>query len=305
MNWSEPPPPDEEEDLSTYFPAWFLGAIGTAPERGAIEVAGTAIETLAWGMRGRRGLLMLHGAGSHADWWCPFAPFLAADRRVGAISWSGMGRSGWRDTYSLELHRRELIEGADALGLFDGDAKPWIVAHSFGSLPALQVAASAAGERFGGLIVVDNGARPARLSSPFAGRSAWANQGYASLAEGVGRFRLRPPQPCDNGFLLDFIAMRSLVERDDGRWHWCFDPDGDAKRADTHMEGTGPIVAAARIPLVFLWGQHSSLMEPDIVALTRDRAPPGTRFVEMPEAAHHLMLDQPIAFVTALRALLA
>lgn len=296
---------EPQEDLSDYFPAWFLSALADAPERGSIEVAGAAIETLAWGERGKPGLLFLHGNGSHADWWCPFAPFFAQERRVGAISWSGMGRSDWRDAYPIEWHRAEMIEGAEALGLFDGPEKPWIVAHSFGSAPAMQVAASDEGERFAGLIVVDNGARPPRVESPFSGRSAWANAGYASLAEGVSRFRLRPPQDCENQYLLEYIAMRSPKEREDGRWHWCFDPDGDSKRGVVHMQDSGKTVAAARIPLTFLWGDRSSLMPPEIIALTHEHAPAGTRFVEMPDAAHHLMMDQPIAFITALKALMA
>src|SRR3546814_6071614 len=63
-----------------------------APERGTCEVSGTAIETLAWGERGKPGLLFLHGNGGHADWWRFIAPFFASDWRVGAISWSGIDR---------------------------------------------------------------------------------------------------------------------------------------------------------------------------------------------------------------------
>src|SRR3546814_1904126 len=72
--------------------------------RSTCEVSGTAIETLAWGERGKPGLLFLHGNGGHADWWRFIAPFFASDWRVGAISWSGMGRSGWRKSYPPEVH---------------------------------------------------------------------------------------------------------------------------------------------------------------------------------------------------------
>ena len=36
-------------------------------------------------------LLFLHGNGAHADWWSFIAPFFAAEYRVAALSWSGMG----------------------------------------------------------------------------------------------------------------------------------------------------------------------------------------------------------------------
>jgi pimeloyl-ACP methyl ester carboxylesterase len=37
----------------------------------------------------------------------------------------------------------------------------------------------------------------------------------------------------------------------------------------------------------------------------RSIAPPGSPGIEIPDADHHLMLDQPLAFVAALRGLLA
>ena len=46
-------------------------------------------------------------------------------------------------------------------------------------------------------------------------------------------------------------------------------------------------------------------MTPDVVDYTRAHAPPGSPFLAIPEAGHHVMLDQPLALVSALRALLA
>lgn len=72
-------------------PRWFQQAIAQAPERRRIPVSGAGIELLTWGEIGKPGLLFLHGNGAHADWWSFIAPFFAADWRVAAISWSGMG----------------------------------------------------------------------------------------------------------------------------------------------------------------------------------------------------------------------
>ena len=49
-------------------PEWFDDAIAHAPERTVVDVRGAAIETLAWGERGKPGLLFLHGNGACADW---------------------------------------------------------------------------------------------------------------------------------------------------------------------------------------------------------------------------------------------
>lgn len=285
-------------------PGWFVDAIAWEPERHRIEVDGAYIETLAWGEVGKPGLLFLHGNGGHADWWSFIAPFFAAEWRVGAISWSGMGRSDWREAYPPTVHHDELIAGAQALGLFEGSERPRIVAHSFGSGIALQVAASGHGARFGQLIVVDNGARPPR-DDVFDDRRAWTSPGFATREEGAARFRLRPAQRCDNGYLLDFIGLRSVVERDDGRWHWCFDPHADATRGGLFKSDSALTIADAQCPLDFIWGDRSTLVPADVMKATRAAAPAGTRFVMMPDAGHHLMLDQPLAFVATVHALLA
>src|SRR3546814_1865575 len=99
------------------------------------------------------------------------------------------------------------------------------------------------------------------------------------------------------------MARRSLVCRGE-LWHWCFAPDADRSRGVPCSGRSGDVIAAAQCPLDFLWGDRSSLVPDEVMAATRAVAPPGTRFVTIPAAGHHLMLDQPLAFVTAVRALL-
>ena len=93
-------------------PAWFGQAIKHQPERGSIVVSDARIETLAWGERGKPGILFMHGNGAHADWWSYIAPFFAKDYRVGALSWSGMGGSDWRKQYTLENFVNESLAAA-------------------------------------------------------------------------------------------------------------------------------------------------------------------------------------------------
>src|SRR5947199_7146942 len=114
-------------------PEWFEHAIADAPERTFVDVRGAAIETLTWGQRGKPGVLFLHGNGANADWWSFIAPFLADDYRVAAMSFSGMGGSGWRDRYNYDLYGTEALEVAEATGLFDANTGPVIIGHSFGA----------------------------------------------------------------------------------------------------------------------------------------------------------------------------
>jgi len=46
-------------------------------------------------------------------------------------------------------------------------------------------------------------------------------------------------------------------------------------------------------------------MPPERVAAMRALLPPGSPAIPIPDAEHHVMVDQPLAFVTALRGLFA
>ncbi len=57
--------------------------------------------------------------------------------------------------------------------------------------------------------------------------------------------------------------------------------------------------------MALVWGERSILMPPDRVAAMRALLPPGSPAFAIPDAEHHLMVDQPLAFVAALRGLFA
>jgi pimeloyl-ACP methyl ester carboxylesterase len=57
--------------------------------------------------------------------------------------------------------------------------------------------------------------------------------------------------------------------------------------------------------MAFINGSRSRLTTPDRVAYVRSQVPEETPFITVPDAAHHLMVDQPLAVVTAIRAMLA
>jgi pimeloyl-ACP methyl ester carboxylesterase len=54
----------------------------------------------------------------------------------------------------------------------------------------------------------------------------------------------------------------------------------------------------------YVWGEQSALVASGVVQGVRALMPAGTRFVGVPEAAHHVMADQPLALVAVLKALL-
>ncbi len=285
-------------------PSWFGKVVAMAPERGFVEVEGAKIELLTWGQRGRPGLLFLHGGWAHADWWSFIAPFFAAEFRVAAISMSGFGGSDWRAAYGVGQYALEMIAAAEAASLFEAERPPVFVGHSFGSRPVL---AATALVELAGAIILDAAVSPP-ADPEITPTPARPSQLYPSLDAALARFRLLPPQPCDNAFLLDHIARRSLkpVEAD-GRtqWSWRFDPFVFERIAPGMRPLADANLRAVSCPLAFVLGEKSRIVRPGNLAYTRSIAPPHTVFSAIPEAGHHLFLDQPLATVSVLRALLA
>lgn len=285
-------------------PAWFDVALARAPARRFIEIEGTRIESLSWGERGKPGLLFLHGNGAHADWWSFIAPFFADSHRVTALSWSGMGGSDHRPSYSLDNFIAEAFGVAEAEGLFEADEKPVFVAHSFGGVP-LMGCAGRHGERLQAAVMVDTPVRsPAqeaeRRRRP-TNQPARPHRVYPSIEAALARFRFAPEQPCDTLYIADFIARTSLKEVEGG-WIWKFDP---FLWNDFRMSDIGPLLSKVRCPFALMWGERSILMPPEVIDHMTSIAPPDAPKIVIPDAAHHVMIDQPLAFVSALRALLA
>jgi len=286
-------------------PVWFVQAIAQEPERTFIEIEGAKVEILAWGERGRRGLMFLHGGAAHADWWSFIAPFFAKDHRIVAPTFTGMGRSGWRERYLFEQFLRESREAGRAAGAFDG-GKPIVVGHSFGGRAAMGLSRDYGPELTGAVMVDPPFFAPQNIRPPSPPRPSRTRRAQQSLAALVARFRLMPPQPCENLFILDHIARRSACEAvdDDGRpgVALCFDPHFWEKF--TRIDPV-PIVSAAHCPLALIRGAKSQLFKADDADYLMSLIAPGSPHVEIPEAEHHVMIDQPLAFVAALRALFA
>lgn len=287
-------------------PAWFEAALGDAPDRSFLPVEGAEIEVLSWGVRGAPGLLLLHGYTAHADWWSFIAPYLARGRRVVAFSLSGMGRSGWREAYSMGQYAREAVAVAEASGLFDAPQPPILVGHSFGSFVARTVACTE-GARLGGVVLVDGALTAREDDDEFDGvpKRGHRHRLYPTLEQALARFRFSPAQPCDNPYIVDFIAHRSLGLAANGScdegWSWRFDPDLRAKM-DTLPTADLLLPLAIRTALIF--GDRSPLLTHKRADLLRRVTPPGVPWIEIPDAGHHVMVDQPLALVAALRSVL-
>ena len=282
-------------------PDWFSDAVNTPYTEHFVTVEGVRIRYQTWGEHGRPGLLLSHGNGAHAHWYDFIAPALAEQYFVVAMTFSGMGDSGWRDQYGFPKFSAEQIAVCEDSGLFEGAAKPVIVAHSFGGFITLHTARQHS-DRFAGVVIVDSGLRPPEDEWDGPPRKVRGNRAYATLTAALSRFRLAPPQPCENHFIVDYIARHSLkqVETDSGQtgWIWKFDPHmmtnfSFEKMSTNMLDGISCRVAMMR-------GADSVLVTDRIWDYMRSLRP-DMEMTSIPDAQHHVMLDQPLAFIDAIK----
>ena len=273
-------------------PAWFEAALAAPVRVDSVDVEGAPISFRTWGGAGSaHDLVLVHGGGAHARWWDHIAPFLAVDRRVVAVDLSGHGDSGHRDTYSLDLWADELAAVIAGLG-----ASPVVAGHSMGGMVAA-VLARRGTPAIASAIVIDSPVEPDGTGSrPEPDSPAFGNaRRYPTAAAVIERFRPIPAQE-----VLPYVAAHvaeTSVREVDGGWTWKFDPAfvrliGDMPRT---LDGLG-------CPVVFVAGERGILSHKARRALD---ASADVAVVEIPEAGHAIMLDQPLALVSALRAVLA
>jgi pimeloyl-ACP methyl ester carboxylesterase len=280
-------------------PRWFVSAVAAIPAPTLTKVDGTALETYVWGSRGARGILFLHGMRAHAGWWNFLAPLFADDYRVASFSLSGMGRSAWRAHYSIDLHAQEALAVADATGLFDNSKHgPILIAHSFGSRPAVR-AAQRWGNRLSGCVIVDSALSEFRASVPLASE----RKVFLSQAEALRRFRFAPNQECRNTYIADFLARDALhrIRNPDG-WVWRFDPDYGQRLASIPDQTIELGHLSCRH--AFIYGHSSRLTPPLVQQAHRRSSPLGTTYISVPDAGHHVMVDQPLLLAAELRSIL-
>ncbi len=308
--WSVSAPLAHLKGVRPTAPIWFEQAIAMTPRRTFCSVQDANIETLTWGTPGRPGVLLMHGNSAHADWYSYIAPLLAHDYYVVALSFSGMGGSSWREHYSVAQWADEALAVAEFTGLFDCPVKPVFVGHSFGGFPVMN-AASRFGKRLRLAVIADTPIRTReereqRLDER-PRRDFRPHRVYPSAEEAMARFRLLPAQTCENLYILDHIARTSLrptcaQSGEASGWTWKFDP---SLFRSFKMGKPGADLRQSLCPVAWLNGARSSLIDDQVRTNIQTYSPPGTLVFEVPDADHHLMIDQPLAFVEALRGILS
>ncbi|MDF2443407.1 MAG: hypothetical protein JWR01_1610, partial [Subtercola sp.] len=195
-----------------------------------------------------------------------------------------------RTEYSVETWGEEILAIARDAGL-DGFT---LIGHSLGGLITTHLAQLEASP-VGAAIVVDSPVSAVGSTTPIEANGLVPSRRrvYDSPDRMIARFRPVPDQSM-LPYVAAHIAALSVTEVDGG-WSWKFD--------STIMNGE---VLRARFdsvhrPLAFLrseFGVVDASARPIV-------EPSGALFIEMMDAGHAPMLDQPVALVTAFRAVFA
>lgn len=285
----------------TVQPRWFERAVANEPSSSRIGVDGRSVHYVTWGEVGADPIILVHGNGAHARWWSFVAPFLAArGKYVGAVDLGGMGESDDWPEPSIDDFVHQICAVAEQIGM----GRPvTLVGHSFGGL----VSAAAAilnPHLISRLAVIDSPFHIGSRTSHRTPRSA--NAVYSNRGEILSRFRLIPAQEIEYPRVLDFIAQHSITSAAGG-WTWKFriDPWDSPLMQKSLWTDIGQQLRSFPGPTGYLRGELSELCPLEVEAVWRrfngDNAP----VIVIPDARHHVILDQPLAVVTALETLFA
>lgn len=277
-------------------PHWFTEALAQPGAEGRVEVDGATIVYRAWGEPDTPGIVLIHGGMAHLHWWDHIAPFLATDRRVVALDLGGHGDSDRRDDYRFEQFIDEVLAVAQA-GRIAG--RPVLVGHSMGGIVAY-AAAVRCPEELDGIVVFDS---PIRDLTPEerelrASQTTHTPRVYPSLDDALARYRLVPAQDHAEPYIVEHIARLSLTEVD-GAWGWKFDHLRMGRSDSRSLAGT---TAGTRVAF---FRSENGIVDDELMTRMRPMLGPDAWIVELPEAGHHPMFDQPLAMITGIRTVLA
>jgi pimeloyl-ACP methyl ester carboxylesterase len=259
-------------------------------ERGTVRVDGVDVAWERWPRPGAIRLVLVHGTSAHTAWWHHTVPYLADRYDVTAVDLSGHGESGRRPAYSLAAWSAELAAVAAS------EPGPVVlVGHSIGGLVVAGAAPLVPAADLAGAVLVDcivQKPRGAGAVRPVLRIGAV----YPTAAEALARYRLMPPQPVPDDRTLTYVAEQSL-RAVEGGWSWKVDPHiFGALDADL----TAPLAGLA-CPVALVRGELSQLVEPDAGdVLGRLLGRPVPQY-DVPDAYHHVMIDQGPVFGRILR----
>jgi pimeloyl-ACP methyl ester carboxylesterase len=207
--------------------------------------------------------VLVHGLSASGRWWSRNVPALTERFRVYVVDLIGFGRSRGAGAFALAEAAAQLVEWMGSVGI----GRTSIVGHSMGGLIAAELAADFP-ERVERLVLVDAATffPPPTYRQQAFGLLRWLR--YAPL----GFLPVLAEDAWRAGLVTLARAARELLATD-----------------------LGPKLERVRAPTLLIWGEHDTLVPPEVGERLRDRLP-GAELAVIPGAAHNPMWDRPAAF---------
>jgi pimeloyl-ACP methyl ester carboxylesterase len=289
---------DPEDRLRRYF---------AHPARSLYTVVdGTRVHYRVWSSQSnveKPLILFVHGYRGHTHWWDWIAPAFTDQFRVAAVDLSGMGKSEARERYSAECFSRDVTGALTALNAKSAT----LIGHSYGGSSVLLACAHDAEgvdfeNRIRHAVILDSYVHFPDEDGDLPERSSVRrHRPYPSYEALRARNRLIPDQPVSHPALFEHLARTCVRQTEDG-WCWCFDPLLPA--APNSINGPG-LLCRIKCPVDIVFDENSDVVDLARATATCAALPSARGPISIPEARHHIMLDQPIALIGVLRALLA
>ena len=278
-------------------PEWFDSAISIERQECFVEVEGKNIHYSLWGDSTKPGIFFVHGYSANSNWWDYIAPHFLENFCAVAIDLSGNGMSDHREEYSQSLYAKEFKAVIQDLNW----KSAIFIAHSMGG--SISLAASGIyPEIFKEIILLDSiVVMPPDKARPMGRSMIRADFYYNTLEEASGGFRLIPPQPCNNNFILQYIARNSYKKTDKG---WRLKSDGKIMKTYQSSDLTDLLMNPV-CPVYLVYGLMSQIFPAELLDYTKYVGNlPDERVVGIPGAMHHLFIDEPLGVVNELKKLL-
>ena len=246
-------------------------------------------------------ILMLHGGAQTRHSWTRAARRLSAEGyRVTAMDARGHGDSDWDPEGDYDIHRMADDLEAIVASRF-ADRRPVIVGASLGGLTAM-LALGTGRDVARALVLVDvtpklEAAGVARIGEFM--RSGF--DGFASLeeaAEAIAAYQPHRRRPANPDGL-----RKNLRLREDGRWHWHWDPRfaggasaDNAEIGNAYFESLVPRVSE---PTLLIRGSASDIVSDESVRHLLEHLPHAYT-MEVPDAGHMVAGDDNAVFLDQL-----
>ena len=287
------PMPVQQNAQTAFEPATYVESF--------VEIDGLRLHLQDYGASGKPHMLCVHGGGANAHWYDFVAQGFNADYHVRAVDLRGHGDSEWDNSnppdYDYTRHAADIHELTEKLDLHDFV----LIGHSMGGMVSSVYAATYPG-RARALIVVDSNLvmSPERIASFQAVADRPARE-YASQEEFIATYRVRPGASTAPPEALRHIAQHSGRRFDDGRWRHKIDRRVYANR---ELVDSFALWNRIRIPSLLMKAGRSIRMTPESIVEVKSRAPQ-VKMTVVPDADHHITLDNPAGFIRAAREFLA